>query len=156
MKKVLITGSAGLIGSKCVQKFHQLGYAVVGIDNDMRSYFFGKNSSTCHVAESLSKSYQNYKHFSIDIRDFQKIQNIFVEEGPFEVIIHTAAQPSHDWAAKEPLTDFTVNALATVQLLELYRQYCPDASFIFTSTNKVYGDSPNKLPLVELSSIVSI
>jgi len=151
MKKALITGAAGLIGSKSVEVLHGIGYHVVGVDNDMRSYFFGKEASTAHV-ERILKTKNNYTHYSYDIRDFEKMKEVFTKSGPFDIIIHTAAQPSHDWAAKEPMTDFTVNALATVQLLELYRNFCPEASFIFTSTNKVYGDSPNFLPVVELET----
>ena len=152
MKKILITGSAGLIGSKCVEIFHTMGYFIVGIDNDMRSYFFGNEASTTPMTKEMSKNFKNYRHYNKDIRDMPAMESIFKEEGPFEMIIHTAAQPSHDWAAKEPLTDFTVNALATVQLLELYKNLSPAASFIFTSTNKVYGDTPNNLSLVELDT----
>lgn len=152
MKKALVTGSSGLIGSKCVERLHELGFSVVGIDNDMRSYFFGSESSTSVMTKNLVNRFKNYTHVNADIRDLSKMRDVFKNDGPFEIIIHTAAQPSHDWAAKEPLTDFTVNALATVQLLELYRELSPEASFIFTSTNKVYGDSPNGLPVVELET----
>ncbi len=151
MKKVLITGCNGLIGSQCVEYFCSLGKSVVGIDNDMRSYFFGENSSTKEVGDLLKSKYDNFEYHDIDIRNLNDLSHIF-ESNDFELIIHTAAQPSHDWAAKEPITDFEVNALGTVYMLESYRQYCPDATFIFTSTNKVYGDRPNYLNLVDEGS----
>ena len=150
--KVLISGCNGLIGSQCVSYFHDCGYDIIGIDNDMRSYFFGSEASTVFTGKSLKSNYKNFVFIEEDIRDYEAIKKIFSDFGPFELIIHTAAQPSHDWAAKEPITDFTVNALGTMYLLEAYRLYSPSASFIFTSTNKVYGDSPNRLNLVELPS----
>jgi len=147
-KKVLITGSAGLIGSESVKFFAKKGFKIVGIDNNMRKYFFGEEAST-KWNENILKSYiKDYTHYNVDIRDRKKIEEIF-KDNKFDLIIHAAAQPSHDWAAKEPLTDFTVNAKGTMVLLENFRKYCPEAVFIFTSTNKVYGDTPNKLPLVE-------
>jgi len=149
MKHVLVTGSAGLIGSQAVQYYCERDCDVTGIDNDMRSYFFGESASTKWNADSLKKSCSNYTHVDADVRD-ETAMNALFSKKPFDLIIHTAAQPSHDWAAKEPLTDFTVNALATLILLEMTRQHCPEAAFIFTSTNKVYGDRPNFLPLVEL------
>lgn len=148
MKHVLITGSAGLIGSEAAKFFCKKGYHVVGIDNDMRSYFFGKEASTAWNRQELQRLYKNYTHHSFDIRDEKKITALF-KANYFELIIHTAAQPSHDWAAKEPLTDFSINATGTLLLLEHVRQYCPKSVFIFTSTNKVYGDRPNMLPFVE-------
>lgn len=150
MKKVLVTGSAGLIGSESVKFFARKGFDVYGIDNDMRAYFFGKEASTKWNLETL-KRIKNYHHYDADIRDEKKIETIF-KEHRFDLIIHTAAQPSHDWAAKEPLTDFTINALGTHILLENFRKHCPDAVFIFTSTNKVYGDRPNTLPVTELKT----
>jgi len=127
-----------------------LGYGIIGIDNDMRAYFFGKNASTIPSKRHLLKSYKNYVHFDYDIRSFDIIQNIFCKYNiDIELVIHTAAQPSHDWAAKEPVTDFSVNAVGTINLLELTRKYCPNSTFIFTSTNKVYGDRPNYLNIVE-------
>ncbi|EKD87452.1 MAG: hypothetical protein ACD_36C00075G0002 [uncultured bacterium] len=114
----------------------------------MRAYFFGKSASTAWNRKKLEEKYKNYKHYNADIRDQKALEDIF-KTHRFDLIIHTAAQPSHDWAAKEPLTDFSINASATLLLLEQYRQHCPQAVFIFTSTNKVYGDSPNRLPLVE-------
>lgn len=149
MKTILITGSNGLIGSESVKFFLNKGFNVVGIDNDMRSYFFGEKSSTKSILEELIKL-KNYTHHDIDIRDYDKLLNIFKSFGDkISCIIHTAAQPSHDWAVKEPITDFTINANGTLNLLELTRLHCKDASFIYTSTNKVYGDNPNILPLIE-------
>jgi CDP-paratose 2-epimerase len=150
MKYVLVTGSAGLIGSQSVDFFHNLGYKIIGIDNDMRSYFFGENASTQPTKNALLKKYENYIHHNQDIRNYDEMKKIFKKYGKsIELIIHTAAQPSHDWAAKEPITDFTVNALGTLNLLELTRIFCPEATFIFTSTNKVYGDRPNFLNIKE-------
>ena len=149
MKIILITGSNGLIGSESVKFFLEKGFNVVGIDNDMRSYFFGEKSSTKSILDELIKL-KNYTHYNIDIRDYNKLLDIFKSLGDkISCIIHTAAQPSHDWAAKEPITDFTINANGTLNLLELTRLYCKDACFIYTSTNKVYGDNPNNLPLIE-------
>lgn len=151
MSVVIVTGSAGLIGSEASKFFHSKGYTIVGIDNDMRSYFFGENASTNWNKNKLENTLENYKHYNIDIRDFASIENIFKEYGSdIKGVIHTAAQPSHDWAAKEPFTDFGVNANGTLNMLEATRLYANDAVFIFTSTNKVYGDTPNYLPLVEL------
>lgn len=152
MNVVLVTGCSGLIGNSAVRYFHEKGYDVVGIDNDMRSYFFGKESSTASVTNQLIGSCKNFTHHSSDIRDITRMSEIFGHYGKnIKAVIHTAAQPSHDWAAKEPMTDFTVNAVGTMVLLEEYRKNCPEASFIFTSTNKVYGDTPNRLNLVELN-----
>jgi CDP-paratose 2-epimerase len=144
MKIAIITGSAGLIGSQASDFFHKKGYSVIGIDNDMRSYFFGESSSTTPSIQSLKSKLNNYKHFNIDIRNYQLLEEVFSQySSDIDIVIHTAAQPSHDWAAKEPLTDFGVNAVGTMNLLELTRIHCPKATFIFTSTNKVYGDRPN-------------
>ncbi len=148
-KKALITGSAGLIGSEATKFFANLGFEIHGIDNNMRKYFFGEEASTDWSRKMLTDSLKDkYTHYNVDIRDNQKLEEIF-KKHTFDLIIHTAAQPSHDWAAKEPLTDFGVNATATLYLLENMRKYTPRAVFIFTSTNKVYGDRPNTLPLVE-------
>jgi len=150
MKVALITGSAGLIGSQACDFFSKKGYKIIGIDNDMRSYFFGESSSTKDSLNSLKSKINDYKHYDIDIRDYSKLEEIFKEySSDIEIVIHTAAQPSHDWAAKEPLTDFSVNATGTMNMLEVTRLNCPKATFIFTSTNKVYGDTPNYLDLVE-------
>ena len=146
---ILITGSTGLIGSAACFFYLKENQPVVGIDNDLRSYFFGKDGSN-KWKETILKKDKNYKHFSIDIRNKKKIFDIFKKyKKKIKSIIHTAAQPSHDWAAKEPFTDFEVNANGTLNLLEAFRTYCPEASFVFTSTNKVYGDRPNYLPLKE-------
>lgn len=147
-KKILVTGSAGLIGSESVKFFAEKDFEIVGIDNDMRAYFFGKEASTSWNRKLLEGKYKNYKHYDLDIRDQKRLEEIF-REHKFDLIIHTAAQPSHDWAAKEPITDFGINALGTLYLLENFRKYSPPSVFIFTSTNKVYGDTPNLLPLIE-------
>ncbi|MEO0132238.1 MAG: NAD-dependent epimerase/dehydratase family protein [candidate division WOR-3 bacterium] len=148
--KALITGSCGLIGSESVSFLAEKGFQIVGIDNDMRAYFFGKEASTSWQKERLLEKYKNvYKHCDLDIRNYDGLIKIFKDFVP-DLIIHTAAQPSHDWAAKDPFTDFTINANGTLNLLEATRNYAPDAVFIYTSTNKVYGDEPNRLPLIEL------
>jgi CDP-paratose 2-epimerase len=150
LKLAVITGSAGLIGSQACDFFHNKGYKIIGIDNDMRSYFFGDSASTKNSSESLKSKLSNYEHYNIDIRDYEKINEIFSKySSDIEIVIHTAAQPSHDWAVKEPLTDFGVNALGTMNMLEVTRLNCPKATFIFTSTNKVYGDTPNKSPYIQ-------
>ena len=151
MSVVLVTGSAGLIGSEAVRFFAGLGMDVVGIDNDMRKFFFGEEASTGWNLRRLQKDLPNYSHHDIDIRDYSEIERLFLRYGKeLALIIHTAAQPSHDWAASDPFSDFTVNANGTLNLLQAARTYCPTTPFIFTSTNKVYGDTPNLLPLREL------
>lgn len=146
MKIALVTGSSGLIGSQTVAFLHNKGFKVIGIDNDMRAYFFGKDSSTKASNEVLLNNLENYTFFDCDIRDYTGLEKIYKEySSSIEIIVHTAAQPSHDWAAKEPITDFSINAMGTMNLLELTRIYSPKATFIFTSTNKVYGDRPNYL-----------
>ncbi|MCZ7355812.1 MAG: NAD-dependent epimerase/dehydratase family protein [Candidatus Methanoperedens sp.] len=153
MDIALITGSAGLIGAESVRFFSKKGFKVVGIDNDMRKVFFGEEASTEWSRKKLEYEIKNYIHYREDIRDRAAMEAIFKKySNEIKLIIHTAAQPSHDWAAKDPFTDFTVNANGTLTLLEMTRQNCPDAVFIFTSTNKVYGDTPNSLPLVELET----
>jgi CDP-paratose 2-epimerase len=150
MSVCVVTGSAGLIGSEAVRFFSAKGFDVIGIDNDMRQYFFGVEASTQWSLNNLCNDLPNFRNENVDIRDFDAISQIFARYGKaISVIVHTAAQPSHDWAAREPLTDFGVNATGTLHLLEATRLHCPDAVFIFTSTNKVYGDTPNALPLVE-------
>lgn len=150
MAVVIVTGSAGLIGSEAVKFFHSEGFDIVGIDNDMRSYFFGNGASTRWNTEAQSRALERFTHFNADIRNYEALKGIFKKYGKdIACIVHTAAQPSHDWAAKEPFTDFTVNANGTLNLLEATRHHCPEAVFIFTSTNKVYGDTPNFLPLEE-------
>lgn len=154
MGVVLVTGSAGLIGSEAVHFFANKGLVVVGVDNDLRASFFGPNASTKWNRDLLKEKYgKQYRHCDVDIRNREAIESIFREYScDLEVIIHTAAQPSHDWAAKDPHEDFTVNANGTLVLLEATRQFAPKAVFIFTSTNKVYGDTPNLLPLRELET----
>ncbi|HEY7975386.1 MAG TPA: NAD-dependent epimerase/dehydratase family protein, partial [Ktedonobacterales bacterium] len=151
MAVVIVTGSAGLIGSETVQFFCDKGFEVVGIDNDMRRTFFGAEASTDWNRSQLEQRFpKSYTHASIDIRDASAVDQLFERYGKaVELVVHTAAQPSHDWAAREPLTDFTVNANGTLNLLEATRRFAPEAVFIFTSTNKVYGDTPNRLPLIE-------
>jgi CDP-paratose 2-epimerase len=151
MSTVLVTGSAGLIGSEAVSFFCQRGCSVVGIDNNMRQTLFGEEASTLTNRQRLIEAYSDhYQHHDIDIRDDLSVSRVFQEHGSgIDLIIHTAAQPSHDWAAREPYTDFAINANGTLILLENSRRYSPDATFIFCSTNKVYGDQPNLLPLVE-------
>lgn len=149
----LITGSGGLIGSESVRFFADKGFEIVGIDNDMRRYFFGEEASTKWNVIQLREMVDGYRHYDADIRNEQSIEEIFSNYGSdIKIIIHTAAQPSHDWAAKEPFTDFTVNANGTLVLLEMARRYCPETVFIYCSTNKVYGDTPNSLPLIELDT----
>lgn len=151
MSTVIVTGSAGLIGAETVRRFARDGFRVVGIDNFMRGYFFGEEGSTRWAAEQLKEQLPSYRHHVADIRDHAALESIYREyAGEVVLTVHTAAQPSHDWAAREPLTDFGVNALGTLNVLEVCRQHCPEAPFIFTSTNKVYGDLPNSLPLIEL------
>ena len=150
MSVALITGSAGLVGSEAVRHFSAKGLHVVGIDNDMRKYFFGEEASTAWMRKQLEDAVKPYEHHNIDVRDKDAILALFKKFGrDIVLVIHAAAQPSHDWAAREPLTDFSINANGTLNVLEATRQFCPQAVFIFTSTNKVYGDSPNQLPLVE-------
>lgn len=153
MNIVVITGSAGLIGSESVEFFSKRFDLVVGIDNNMREQFFGTDASTLWNKERLEKNIKNYKHQNIDIRNEKEIEKIFSEYGAdIKLVIHTAAQPSHDWAARDPFKDFTINANGTLILLEMTRRYAQNAVFIFTSTNKVYGDTPNSLHLVELET----
>ncbi len=151
MPIALVTGSAGLIGSQAALHFAGLGLEVVGVDNDMRRVFFGDDSSTAWMVGELEAHLgTSYRHHDLDIRDRNGLDALFAEiGGDIDVVIHTAAQPSHDWAAREPFTDFDVNAVGTLNMLECTRRHAPEAVFIFTSTNKVYGDTPNRLPLVE-------
>lgn len=150
MAVILVTGSAGLIGAEAVRFFAAEGFQVVGIDNDMRRIFFGNDASTAWSRQQLEGEIEGYRHIDADIRDVQAIDTVFARYGKvITAVIHTAAQPSHDWAARDPHTDFTVNANGTLNLLEATRRHCPEAAFLFTSTNKVYGDRPNQLPLIE-------
>src|SRR5262245_25554422 len=153
MATVIVTGSGGLIGSESVAHFAEAGYDVVGIENDMRARFFGPAASTAPQTQRLLESFDTFRSLDLDIRDADGIDRLFARHArELELVIHTAAQPSHDWAATDPQTDFTVNANGTLNLLEAARRHAPDATFIFTSTNKVYGDRPNFLPLVELDT----
>ncbi|MCZ6781836.1 MAG: NAD-dependent epimerase/dehydratase family protein, partial [Proteobacteria bacterium] len=146
-------GSTGLVGSAACRLFHEHGAEVAGIDNDMRSYFFGGEASTKWNLQALERDLSRYTHYEIDIRDEGAVGRVFQRYGSsIEAVVHAAAQPSHDWAAHEPATDFSVNATGTLVLLEAARSHCPDAPFAFVSTNKVYGDSPNRLPLRELET----
>lgn len=154
MSVVVITGSSGLIGAEAAEFYAGLGFKVVGIDNNARQIFFGPEGSTEENRRRLERALgPKYEHHAIDIRDGQQLNQIFSGyREDISLIIHAAAQPSHDWAAREPLTDFGINAVGTLNLLEAMRHYCPEAVFIFISTNKVYGDQPNNLPLVELDT----
>jgi len=151
MKKILVTGSHGLIGSEASVFFAKKGFKVYGLDNNMRKSFFGQDGDTSWMKREIEKKVKDYKHIEIDIRNKEEIFDLF-KNTKFDLIIHTAAQPAHDFPAKidgGAHIDFGVNAVGTLNLLEATRQYCKDAPFIFTSTNKVYGDSPNFLPLIE-------
>ncbi|MEK6647091.1 MAG: NAD-dependent epimerase/dehydratase family protein [Candidatus Firestonebacteria bacterium] len=153
MSVIVVTGSAGLIGSEAVKFFCSKKFDVLGIDNNFRKMFFGEDASTDWNRKLLEKEFKNYLHYDIDIRNSEAIENIFKKyDKNISLIIHTAAQPSHDWASSNPFMDFTVNANGTLVMLENFRKYCPEAVFIFMSTNKVYGDLPNFLPLVELKT----
>ncbi len=150
MSVAIVTGSSGLIGGETARFLSSQGFDVVGIDNDMRAYFFGKDASTDWNTRRLVSELRSFRHLSVDIRDQAAIEELFRQYGKsIELVVHCAAQPSHDWAAREPATDFSVNAGGTLVVLEATRKFCPEAVFIFTSTNKVYGDTPNRLPLVE-------
>src|SRR5262249_53262574 len=150
MSIALITGSAGLIGAEAARFFSDKGLDIVGIDNDMRRLFFGDDASTHWSRVALETGLPRYRHLDTDIRDQAAVQNVFKQYSrDIVVVIHAAAQPSHDWAARDPVTDFTVNANGTLTLLEAACHHCAEAPFIFCSTNKVYGDTPNRLPLVE-------
>ena len=150
MKIAIITGSAGLVGSESALLFHEKGYRIVGIDNDLRARFFGQGASTAWRRDWLRHTLDRYEHYSGDIRDHELVEKIFLEYGSdVAAVIHTAAQPSHDWSASDPQMDFSVNAGGTLAILEATRHHAPRAAFIFTSTNKVYGDAPNLLPLQE-------
>ena len=150
MNVAIITGSAGLIGSEAVAFFAGKFDLIIGIDNNLRQYFFGSDGNTSWNKNRLEESFANYQHHSADIRKVEELETVFEKyKTDIRLIIHAAAQPSHDWAAREPFTDFTINANGTLNMLEMCREHCPKAVFIFTSTNKVYGDNPNHLPMVE-------
>src|ERR1700716_3631316 len=146
MPLAIITGSGGLIGSESVRYFVQAGFDVIGLENDMRSQFFGPTASTRPSTDELLQRFPEFRSLEVDIRDTDAVTKVFAEHArEIELIVHTAAQPSHDWAARDPQTDFTVNANGTLNLLEAARAHSPEAPFVFTSTNKVYGDTPNRL-----------
>ncbi len=155
MSTILVTGSAGLIGSESARHFAAQGHQVIGIDNDLRSKFFGPDASTLSVRQRLQASIPGYEHIDADIRNRNIIDEVFASY-EFSAVIHTAAQPSHDWAASDPHTDFGVNAVGTLNLLEATRRHCPNAAFVFTSTNKVYGDRPNEREFSDCSEDFNI
>ena len=150
MSIVLITGSTGLVGSEAVNFFCKKGFDVVGIDNNLRKFFFGVDGSTLKIKKYLLKKNKKFKNFNVDIRNSNALKKIFKNFGKhISLVIHCAAQPSHDYGKNYPVIDFNVNASGTLNLLELTKIYCPDSPFIFMSTNKVYGDNPNKLSIIE-------
>ena len=150
MKFALITGSCGLVGSESCAFFSSKGFKILGVDNNQRKLFFGKDGDTSWIKKRLKKEIKDYIHFNVDIRNYRNLKKIFKKYSKnIKVIIHAAAQPSHDWAKNQAFVDFDINAKGTLNLLELTKFYTPSAPFIFMSTNKVYGDNPNKLPLIE-------
>jgi CDP-paratose 2-epimerase len=149
MPTAIVTGSGGLIGSESAARLMTDGYDVIGIENDTRSRLFGPEASTNHVTERLRRQFPGFRSLDLDIRDADGIDRVFREAGEIDLIVHTAAQPSHDWAAGDPQADFGINANGTLNLLQATRENCPEATFVFTSTNKVYGDTPNRLPLLD-------
>src|ERR1700709_326818 len=151
MAKAVVTGSGGLIGPEPRTRLVEPGYDVIGIENDTRAVLFGPEASTAHVTERLKRELEQLRTVDLDIRDAEGIERVFAEaDSEIELIVHTAAQPSHDWAASDPQADFRINANGPLNLLEATRRHCPEATFVFTSTNKVYGDTPNRLPLESL------
>ena len=150
MKTVIVTGSCGLVGSESVSFFSKKGFQVIGIDNNSRKLFFGKDGDITWIKSKLLREIKNYSHYNTDIKNFNLLKKIFIKyKKNIKLIIHCAAQPSHDWAKDRPFVDFQINAQGTLNLLELTKKYCRQSPFIFMSTNKVYGDNPNFLPLVE-------
>ena len=150
MSIALITGSNGLVGSESVKFFSKKGFDILGIDNNLREFFFGKDGSTQWIKNKIKKQIKNYFHYNTDIRSYKNLEKIFKKyKKNISIIIHCAAQPSHDYGKNFPILDFNVNATGTLNLLELTKLYCPDSPFIFMSTNKVYGDNPNKLKINE-------
>ena len=153
MKIALITGSCGLVGSEATIFFSKKNFKVIGLDNNSRKFFFGKDGDISWVKSKLKRQVSQYLHYNIDVRNYAAIENIFKKyKRKIKVIIHCAAQPSHDWAKDKPFIDFDINAKGTLNLLELTKKFSPQAPFIFMSTNKVYGDNPNKLPIKEKNS----
>lgn len=153
MPAAVVSGSGGLVGSESVRHLVETGWDVLGLENDMRAHFFGSGASTAHVTNDLVKHYPSFRSLDVDIRNADAVRRVFASEGSrIELVVHTASQPSHDWAAGDPRTDFDVNAHGTLNMLEATRAHAPDATFIFVSTNKVYGDTPNSLPLEEFDT----
>ena len=149
----IVTGSGGLIGSEAVGRLIESGFDVIGLENDMRAKFFGPDASTVHMTRLLTERYPEFRSLDLDVRDADGVDSLWGRHArEIELVVHAAAQPSHDWAAREPQTDFAVNANGTLNLLEANRRHTPGASFVFISTNKVYGDTPNRLPLEELDT----
>ncbi len=150
MKIALITGSCGLVGSESSIYFSKKGFKILGIDNNLRKFFFGKEGDITWVKKQLKKNIKNYQHLDIDIRNYNSLKKVYSQyKTKIKLVIHAAAQPSHDWAKNKPFIDFEINSKGTLNLLELTKLYCPNAPFIYMSTNKVYGDNPNHLPLIE-------
>jgi CDP-paratose 2-epimerase len=150
MSVAIVTGSSGLVGSESVRWLHEQGLEVHGLDNDLRGSFFGPEGSVAWMTERLQRSLEHFHHHASDVRDAAAVDALFSRLGRATgLVVHAAAQPSHDWAARDPVTDFSVNANGTLVLLEATRRHCPEATFVFVSTNKVYGDTPNRLPFVE-------
>jgi CDP-paratose 2-epimerase len=150
MSIVLITGSSGLVGSESVNFFSKKGFDVIGIDNNLRKFFFGNEGSTNKIKNDLLRNHKNFKSYNIDIRSYNGLEKIYKKyKKNISLIIHCAAQPSHDYGKNFPILDFNINATGTLNLLELTKKYCPEAPFIFMSTNKIYGDNPNKLKIIE-------
>ena len=150
MSIVLVTGSSGLVGSESVNFFSKKGFDVIGIDNNLRKFFFGNDGSTSWVKKKLEHNYKNFLNYDVDVRNFSNLEKIFKKyKKKISVIIHCAAQPSHDYGKNYPIIDFNINATGTLNLLELTKKFCPDSCFIFMSTNKVYGDNPNNLKIYE-------
>ena len=149
----IVTGSGGLVGSESVSSLVGAGYRVIGLENDMRAQFFGPEASTASMTERLAERFEEFEAIELDIRDREAVDRTFARSASdLELIVHAAAQPSHDWAASDPFADFTVNANGTLALLEATRSHAPEATFVYLSTNKVYGDRPNELPLEDLAT----
>ena len=147
MRTAIVTGAGGLVGSSSVESLVPAGFEVIGIENDMRARFFGPDASVADTLRRLVQRFPEARFLDLDVRDRDGMERLFRENADIELVVHAAAQPSHDWAASDPQTDFGVNAVGTLNLLEAARAHCPDATFVFASTNKVYGDLPNSLPL---------
>ena len=157
MPTAIVTGSGGLIGSESVRSLVEQGYRVIGLENDMRAYFFGADASTAATTAHLRRTHPEFRSLEVDVRDAAALDTVVKRHrGDLEVVVHTAGQPSHDWAVSEPQTDFAINANGTLNLLEAVKRHRPEATFIFCSTNKVYGDRPNALPLVEAETRLEI